>query len=112
MIRPRPLLSICAGQQASAYVIRIEGRLDQGGWPDLEAALAEAERAGTERIVLDLDQLASIDANGLETLAAVSRRSAANGDRLRLTRGSGEVAWLLRLTLPPQTERQPVAEQA
>jgi anti-anti-sigma factor len=106
VLRPTSVLSICAAQQAGAYVIRIEGELDEAGCPDLEAALTEAEQTGAARIVLDLDRLGSIDANGLETLSAVSRRSAANGNRLRLTQGSGEVAWLLRLALPlPVGER-------
>ena len=95
----QPDLSIESAHGPVAYVIRIEGELAVAGCSDLESALAAAERSQAEQIVVDLDQLSFIDAGGLETLLRASRRSASNGSRLRLTRGRGEVARLLSLTL-------------
>jgi anti-sigma B factor antagonist len=80
-------------------VIRADGELGAPGCRYLESALADAERSQAGRIVLDLDGLSFIDAGGLQTLIGASRRSASNGNRLRLTRGRGEVARLLRLTM-------------
>lgn len=94
-----PLLTIDAVHHPNAYVIRIEGKLDRAGCPDLTSALAAAERSRAGRIVLDLDRLSSIDSRGLQTLLEASRRSASNGNRLRLTRGRGDVACMFRLTL-------------
>lgn len=94
-----PLLTIDAAHHSNAYVIRIEGKLDRAGCHDLTSALAAAERSRAGRIVLDLDRLSSIDSRGLQTLLEASRRSASNGNRLRLTRGRGDVACMFRLTL-------------
>ena len=95
----QPALRIDAADQPDAHVIRIEGSLDANGCPGLESALADAERRPASRIVVDLDGLSFIDASGLETLLGASRRSASNGSRLRLTRGTGDVASMFRLTL-------------
>ncbi len=94
-----PVLRIEAAHEPGAYVIRVEGELDLPGCSDLESAMAEAERSQARQIVVDLDGLRSIDARGLQTLLAASRRSASNGSRLRLTRGTGEVSRMLRLTM-------------
>jgi anti-anti-sigma factor len=109
-----PFLRIDAAQQADAYVIRIEGELDLAGCPELDSALADAERSEADRILVDLDRLSSIDAGGLQALLRASRRSASNGDRLRVTRGRGEVARTFRLTMLdvtlPFTERPRVSK--
>ena len=49
--------------------------------------------------MVDLDGLSFIDAAGLRVLVGAARRSADNGDRLSLTRGTGEVSRMFRLTL-------------
>jgi anti-sigma B factor antagonist len=85
--------------EPDAYVTRVEGELDLAACPDLESALAHAERSRPDRIVLDLDRLSFIDAEGLQTLLDASRRSASNGSRLRLTRPRGHVARMFRLTM-------------
>lgn len=99
MSSAHPLLTIEAADEPDAYVIRVEGELDLPGCSDLESALAHAEMSQADRIVLDLDGLTFIDARGLQTLLAASRRSASNGSRLRLTRGTGEVSRMFRLTM-------------
>ena len=91
-------LRIDAAQLPDDYVICVEGELDQAGSPALERALAEAERSQADRIVLDVDALSFIDTIGLATLVSAWHRSAASGDRLRLTRGRGDVASRFRLT--------------
>jgi anti-anti-sigma factor len=94
-----PVLRIDAAPQPGAYVIRLEGELDLAGCPDLESALADAERSQVDRIVVDLDRLSFIDVCGLQTLHAASRRSWNNGNRLRLARAGGQVNFMFRLTM-------------
>jgi anti-anti-sigma factor len=48
--------------------------------------------------LLDLDELAFIDAAGLSVLVAAWHRSATDGNRLQVTRGGGSVANMLHLT--------------
>ena len=93
------VLTIEAVDEPDAYVIRVEGELDLAGASDLESALANAELSRADRIVVDLDGLSFIDATGLGILVAASHRSADNGNRLRMTRGRGEVSRLFRLTM-------------
>ncbi len=95
---PKPLFEVSAAQEGDTFVIRIEGELDLAQRPLLEQALAESDASESRWVLLDLDQLTFIDAAGLHALLAASRRSAANGNRLHLTRGSGEVAEMFRLT--------------
>ena len=106
-----PLLALDASDRPDAYVIRVEGELDLSGCPDLESALAKAEHSQADRIVLDLEGLSFVDASGLGALVHASRRSADSGNRLSLTRGTGEVARIFRLTTLdltfPFTDRVP-----
>jgi anti-sigma B factor antagonist len=94
-----PLLTIEVADEPDVCVIRVEGELDLPGMPDLESALANAELRQADRIVLDLDGLSFIDAGGLRMLVGAARRSANNGNRLTLTRGTGEVSRMFRLTM-------------
>lgn len=90
-------LKIDADHQPDAYVIRVQGELDLGGAPALERALQAAEQTEAVRIVIDLEDLTFIDAGAVGTLVAASRRSAANGNRLELTRGRGHPRRVLEL---------------
>lgn len=98
-----PTLNIDAEQGGAAYVIRVRGELDMAGCPALERALEEAENSQGGPILVDLEELTFVDGSGLESLLVASRRSATNGDRLRMTRGKGEVARLFRLTAVDRT---------
>lgn len=89
---------ISTTRRGDLYAIRVEGELDLSECPQLESALGEAEASLAGQILLDLEELAFIDAAGLSVLVAAWRRSAANGNRLQLTRGGGNVANLLHLT--------------
>jgi len=94
----QPALKIDAVLGPDACLILIGGKLDAGGCPELELALADAERTEARRIIIDLEELTFIDGRGLQTLLTASRRSAANGARLQVTRGKGYVAETFRLT--------------
>ncbi len=95
---PSPLCAIAAAREGDSYVIRVEGELDLSECSQLEGALREAEASLATRILLDLDELAFIDAAGLSLLVAAWHRSAADGNRLQVTRGGGSVANMLHLT--------------
>jgi anti-anti-sigma factor len=94
-----PLLTIEAADEPDAYTICVEGELDLAGTSDLQSALANSELSQADRIVVDLDGLASSTPGGLRMLVGAARRSANNGNRLTLTRGTGEVARMFRLTM-------------
>ena len=89
---------IAAGQDGDAYVIRVQGELHVSGCPRLELALAKAEQSQARRILLDLEEVTFIDSFGLETVLKASRRSASNGNRLRITPGKGNVADMFRVS--------------
>ena len=90
--------AIDATQEGRTYVIRLKGKLDLARCPRLDRALEVAESSQASRILLDLQELTIIDGAGLHALRAACRRSASSGDRLRVTRGRGNVAEMFRLT--------------
>jgi anti-anti-sigma factor len=92
------VLQIDAGQEGNTYVVRLDGELDLSTCEAADAAIREAEASRARWITLDIDGLSLIDSIGLRTLLVAKRRDDANGHRLRLTRGTGPVADLLRLT--------------
>lgn len=79
-------------------VVSVRGPLDIATYPALEKALEDANQSQAERILLDLEELSFVDARGLSLFVRAVYRSTANGDRLRLTRGSGHVARIFRMT--------------
>lgn len=83
---------------AGKYVVCLKGELDLSGSPQLEAALLEAEQSHAKEIVVDLDELTFVDSSGLAVLVDAARRSATNGDQLRITAARDHVARVLRLT--------------
>ena len=93
-----PVLEVDAAHIDEACVVRVRGELDIAGCPSLERALRSAELTKAERLILDLEKLEFIDARGLHTLVAAARRSARNGNRLEVTRGSGQVARIMKIT--------------
>ncbi len=68
------------------------------GRVEVEDAVAKAEQAAPESIVLDLEKLTFIDSSGLMVLLDAANRAANEGVPLRLTRGKGQPAKLLRLS--------------
>ena len=91
-------LRIKAGQAGDRYIVRLLGELDCAGAGEVEMALVLAEKTGAHRIVLDIDELTFIDSTGLAVLMRAKHRADAAGERLRITRGTGQVADMLRLT--------------
>jgi anti-anti-sigma factor len=96
-------LRIDATREADTYTIRLGGELDLGNAEQLDEALLEAEASDASRIVLDVDELRFIDSTGLRVILRATRRSEQTGDRLRLTRGTGYVADMFRLTALDRT---------
>jgi anti-anti-sigma factor len=70
------------------YRIELSGELDLASTQAVETELRLGERSAAQRIVLDLDRLTFIDSTGLRLLVIATRRSDADGDRLRIRPGS------------------------
>ncbi len=70
------------------YRIELSGELDLATTQAVETELRLGERSAAQRIVLDLDRLTFLDSAGLRLLVIATRRSDANGDRLRIRPGS------------------------
>jgi anti-sigma B factor antagonist len=90
-------LAIEVGRDAEAYTLILHGSLDLSTTARLEAAVEAALASEAERIRLDFDGLEFIDSTGLAAVLRIKRRSDHDG-RLRMTRGTGEVAQMFRLT--------------
>ena len=98
MAQLQPPFQIDATPGPDAYLIRIAGDLDLAESPALALALTKAEESEADRILLDLEALTFVDAIGLSILSRAGQRSAVNGNRLWITRGTGQVARMFRLT--------------
>jgi stage II sporulation protein AA (anti-sigma F factor antagonist) len=86
-----------------AYVIELAGELDLTSREQFDRALDAAEASDKPRILIDLDRLRFIDSTGLQGILAAKRRSSMRPDRLRITRGTGFVADMFRLTALDKT---------
>jgi anti-anti-sigma factor len=71
-------LSIVVERQSDSVLFRLRGELDIATAPMLANALNEAN----SEIVVDLADLAFLDASGLDTLADASARAERDGDHL------------------------------
>ena len=91
------MLGIEAGQNDGHYTVTLTGELELATRDQLEAALNTALASDAPHVVLDLDQLTFIDSAGLATLLKIARTRRGD-ERLKMTRGSGEVAQMFRLT--------------
>jgi anti-sigma B factor antagonist len=96
---PYPLpFAIGASRKADRFLISADGELDMLGRPELERVLREAEDSDVDQIIVDIEALTFIDSAGLTALLEASQRSSVTGNRLRVTRGQGQVARVLHLT--------------
>jgi len=103
---PETHLEITTERDGDTYVVRLAGELDVAGTDLVDRALTQAEESDAGRILVDIDRLEFIDSHGLRTLLRAHRRDEESGaGRLRVTRGRGHVAELLRLTAIDQTLR-------
>lgn len=96
-------LEIQTRTEGVTFVIELSGELDLTSRPDFDRALAAAEASDTERILIDVDKLQFIDSTGLQGILAAKRRLTMQPDRLRITRGTGFVADMFRLTALDKT---------
>ena len=101
---PDRQLEIRSDRAGDTYVIRLVGELDLAGCDLTEQAVLAAEASDATNILVDIDELEFIDSHGLRILLRAQRRDEESGrERLRVTRGTGHVAELLRLTAIDQT---------
>jgi anti-sigma B factor antagonist len=77
-------LSVEVHESGEAIVISVEGELDLASAPQLEEAMARAERAGASQLVVDLGRLKFIDMAGVRVLIAAHRRAEEADRRLLL----------------------------
>ena len=96
-------LKLDAQREGNTYVIRLGGELDLVSASLLETELLRGEASRTNEILIDLDGLAYIDSSGLRVLLKAKRRADSGRFRLRITRGTGHVADMLRLTAMDRT---------
>ena len=85
-------------KEDGTYVIRLAGELDMSACEAVDAELRRAEDGPAQRILLDVEALEFIDSTGLQVILRAKRRAESTGRRLRITRGTGHVADMFRLT--------------
>ncbi len=90
-------LTIEIGRSDYAYNLTLRGTLDLSTAPRFDAAIDAALLSDVDRVSVDLDGLEFIDSTGLAAILRATRRNDGIG-RLRVSRGTGEVAQLFRLT--------------
>lgn len=91
-------LEIEAGLEDDTYVVRLSGELDIANCEAVDAAIRQAEASAAKKILLDVDALSFIDSGGLQMILKAKRRADRHGHRLLVTRGTGHVADMFRLT--------------
>ena len=91
-------LEIQTATEDGVYVIRLRGELDMASCDAVDAELRRAEAGSADRILLDVNELQFIDSSGLQVILKAKRRADISGRRLRITRGTGHVADMFRLT--------------
>jgi anti-anti-sigma factor len=90
-------LTIEVGRSDHTYNLALHGILDLSTAERLDAAIDAALLTDAQRVTIDLDGLDFVDSTGLASILRASRRFDGNG-RLTMTRGTGEVAQLFKLT--------------
>ncbi len=70
--------------QSEAWLVGVNGRLDQGLNPKLEEVLNELLDGGRHHLVVDLTQATYINSGGLRCLVSAWRRAKADGGALTL----------------------------
>ena len=96
-------LTIRVARAGDRVALELEGELDMENAATLDEQLLRAEDSDAKRIVLDLSGLEFIDSTGLKAVLLAQRRSTEDSGRLRIVRGTSEVAKLLELTAIDQS---------
>jgi anti-sigma B factor antagonist len=87
-----------SGREGDTHVVRPRGALDLAAAEPLASELKRVEATDAEAILVDLTGVEFIDCSGIRVLVEADRRSRADGNRLRLLRGAGQVDRLMRVT--------------
>jgi anti-anti-sigma factor len=85
------LLTVRTAFEEGTYLIAVYGELDISTVAELQRHLSSAEATDAREIVVDLSALHFMDSTGIRLLFEAHSRSRADGDRLRLLRGSPSV---------------------
>jgi anti-sigma B factor antagonist len=91
-------LEVRSERSGDRHVIALAGELDLDGVERVTEELERAEASDARRIVLDLSGLTFLDSSGVRLIVCANLRSRADGDRLRLIRGSARVQRVFELT--------------
>jgi anti-anti-sigma factor len=91
-------LLIDVEHDGESLVIRPVGELDISSTQTLDAELRGAINDHASEVILDLGGLSFIDTTGIRLLLLATAHSQANGDRLRMLRGSAPVERVIQLT--------------
>ena len=91
-------LEVRSERSEDRHVIALKGELDLDGVERVTEELESAEASDASQIVLDLSGLTFIDSSGVRMIVCADLRSRADGDRLRLIRGSAGVQRVFELT--------------
>jgi anti-sigma B factor antagonist len=89
-----PQLSIVVEQHGHRTIVRLSGELDIVTAPELENALCSAN----SEIIVDLADLAFMDASGLGVLASIGAREERRGDRLVIVNANPLAQRMFELT--------------
>jgi anti-sigma B factor antagonist len=92
------LLTVQHDKNRNGYRLRLLGELDLSNAEAFAEELERAQSAGSEEIILDIEQLKFIDSTGLGVLVKAAQWSEVNGRRLRVTQTTAEVSRVLELT--------------
>jgi anti-sigma B factor antagonist len=84
------------GDEAS---VALTGELDLSTAAQVEAALAEAEEKGPERLELDLRGLTFMDSTGLRVVLAADGRARKDARRFEVVQGPPQVHRVFRIAL-------------
>jgi anti-sigma B factor antagonist len=95
---PPPGLEVRVEEEGDTVRLELVGELDIDTRLSLKGALARAEAAHPETIVVDLRRLEFMDSMGLGVLLGALRRSRTGGWRLVLVKGPEPIEQLLLIT--------------
>jgi anti-anti-sigma factor len=99
MSAPAPgTLTIASVVENGTVRISLVGELDLAGAAQMEASLAEAERAEPTRLIIDLVQLSFLDSTGLRLLLQADVRAREAGYELVLRPGDASVQRVFEVT--------------
>ena len=91
---PRGAIVETAPAEAAVTII-VRGDLDAAAIPEVAKAIAEAVSRVCAHVVLDLGEVACVDAAGLEFLVRARRRLAKGGGTLTVSRPAAQIERLL-----------------